>query len=680
MSDMPGPHSSPISLGASGHLAIEEAGSTSPIVSPVEKMADGVADIRGTGSLKRFRIGFECPVCGGHSQFRRGTGTRCHGFVAPDGRYAYCSREDFAGGIPIEESSTFAHLLQGDCQCGSSHDPASGKLSRAVRNDKAATAAIASADVIYEYVDEHGELLFEVCRKDPKHFVQRRPDGNGGYIWDLNDVRRVLYHLPEVISAVAAGDTVYVVEGEKDVEAIRSLDCAATCNPGGAAKWDSEYTKCFQGANVIIVADRDGEQSDFAGQRHAADVYRSLKPVAESVAVVQAIRGKDSHDALITHELAIADAFEPLNIEPWLMGNSTADDSQVTDGTVVLSEIGISGDRLRMIRERPETVSPMPGILDFEPSLHILVADAKTGKTTLSCQLGLAWAQGLAPWIGAPALPAGRVLIVSNEQSALKIDRLMRRLTKTADLGDEEVWTDRVTIIARDAELGPSGRQMLSLDNSGAELLRAGLDQAIAAGDPYRFLILDSFSRLKPTDVEENDNDGVVAWLTGLANFAIDYEIYVWVVHHAGHNTTGNRARPISAGRGASAIGQVAQVVLYLTKVPGELRKRKLTVEGNTIDECTMVFRVSEEPEPAEHVTRFIPDEDQLHNGWEEIFRSGVPLSINAIAKKLESPQGSPPKRDPSGHWRRLATRLCGRLEKLGEIEQLENGRWIRRP
>jgi hypothetical protein len=31
----------------------------------------------------------------------------------------------------------------------------------------------------YPYVDERGELLFEVCRLDPKDFRQRRPDGNG---------------------------------------------------------------------------------------------------------------------------------------------------------------------------------------------------------------------------------------------------------------------------------------------------------------------------------------------------------------------------------------------------------------------------------------------------------------------------------------------------------------------
>ena len=64
----------------------------------------------------------------------------------------------------------------------------------------------------YGYVDEQGELLYEVLRLEPKSFRQRRPDGNGGWTWSLDDVRRVLYKLPLVIET----KTVYVVEGERD--------------------------------------------------------------------------------------------------------------------------------------------------------------------------------------------------------------------------------------------------------------------------------------------------------------------------------------------------------------------------------------------------------------------------------------------------------------------------------
>src|SRR4051794_8443513 len=64
----------------------------------------------------------------------------------------------------------------------------------------------------YDYTDEHGEVLFQAVRYQPKDFKQHRPDGKGGWIWDLKGVRRVLYRLREVLTA----DEVVIVEGEKD--------------------------------------------------------------------------------------------------------------------------------------------------------------------------------------------------------------------------------------------------------------------------------------------------------------------------------------------------------------------------------------------------------------------------------------------------------------------------------
>jgi KaiC/GvpD/RAD55 family RecA-like ATPase len=148
-------------------------------------------------------------------------------------------------------------------------------------------------NVTYPYVDEAGTLLFEVLRYPNKQFRQRRPDGNGGWVWKLGDVRRVLYRLPALIEGVAAGRTVFVVEGEKDVHAIESAGGLATCNPGGAGKWRVEYSEFLRGADVIIVVDQDP-----AGIAHAADVEASLQGAARRVRVVKAAVGKDAADHL----------------------------------------------------------------------------------------------------------------------------------------------------------------------------------------------------------------------------------------------------------------------------------------------------------------------------------------------------------------------------------------------
>src|SRR5262245_37261519 len=109
----------------------------------------------------------------------------------------------------------------------------------------------------YPYVDETGKLLYEVVRFAPKDFRQRRPDGQGGWLWKLNGTRRMLYRLPEVREGVTSDRWVFVVEGEKDADRLAALGVVATCNPGGAGKWRPEYAKTLHGAKVAMLPDND---------------------------------------------------------------------------------------------------------------------------------------------------------------------------------------------------------------------------------------------------------------------------------------------------------------------------------------------------------------------------------------------------------------------------------------
>lgn len=131
----------------------------------------------------------------------------------------------------------------------------------------------------YDYHDENGLLVFQVCRYEPKDFRQRRSDGNGGWIWDMKGVERVLYRLPHVLSARGP---VFLVEGEKDVAAMESLGLVATCNPGGAGKWQDNYTATLTDRQVIIIADKDS-----AGRNHAELVARKLHGKAKRILVVE---------------------------------------------------------------------------------------------------------------------------------------------------------------------------------------------------------------------------------------------------------------------------------------------------------------------------------------------------------------------------------------------------------
>jgi hypothetical protein len=134
----------------------------------------------------------------------------------------------------------------------------------------------------YDYTDEAGKLLFQVVRLEPKSFRQRRPDGNGDWIWSLGETSRVLYRLPELAEAVALERTIFIAEGEKAVDALCTLGVPATCSPGGAKKWCDEYSQHLSGANVVILPDNDE-----AGERHCEAVARSLAGVAASVRVLR---------------------------------------------------------------------------------------------------------------------------------------------------------------------------------------------------------------------------------------------------------------------------------------------------------------------------------------------------------------------------------------------------------
>jgi len=138
---------------------------------------------------------------------------------------------------------------------------------------------------IYSYVDEIGQQLFEVVRYEPKDFRQRRLDGKGGYIWNLENMPRVPYRLPDVLKAVR----IFWVEGEKDVDALNAIGITATTSPMGALAFRPEYAEHFKPhQHVIIIPDNDD-----AGRDYALTVAAALAGKVASVRILE-LRGLPS--------------------------------------------------------------------------------------------------------------------------------------------------------------------------------------------------------------------------------------------------------------------------------------------------------------------------------------------------------------------------------------------------
>lgn len=142
-------------------------------------------------------------------------------------------------------------------------------------------AGSARIEATYDYLGADGKLVFQVVRKHPKKFLQRRPDGTGGWTYNVKGIALVPYRLPELLAADPAR-VVLVPEGEKDVDRLRDLGFLATCNPGGAGKWRSVCSATLTDRRVVVLPDNDE-----AGEDHAAKVVTALRSVAASVAVLR---------------------------------------------------------------------------------------------------------------------------------------------------------------------------------------------------------------------------------------------------------------------------------------------------------------------------------------------------------------------------------------------------------
>lgn len=155
---------------------------------------------------------------------------------------------------------------------------------------------------VYTYKSEAGAVLYQTQRIEYRHhdgsivYAGDKPkksfavrtrcwDDEGGFhYWQsgLNVERRVPYRLPQLLKAVAAGDVVFFVEGERKVDVLEELGMAATCIAFGANGWHERYSYCeyFRDGHVVILPDNDEP-----GFQFAATVAAALKPITASVQV-----------------------------------------------------------------------------------------------------------------------------------------------------------------------------------------------------------------------------------------------------------------------------------------------------------------------------------------------------------------------------------------------------------
>lgn len=257
--------------------------------------------------------------------------------------------------------------------------------------------ALEDAVRVYDYQDESGSLLYKVGRFIPKSFRPFRLDG-GRWVLGQDGVRRVPYRLPQVLAAAKENRWVFVVEGEKDVDTLERQDLVATCNSGGAGKWDEHWGCYFPDASVAVLPDNDEP-----GYAHGKRVAESVYGVAKQVKIVRLPGLPEKGD--VTDYLRNGGNKEKLKAlvrDAPLWSPSTLDED-----LVIPSVSSIKAERVEWL---------WPGYLPLG-KLSILEGDPGLGKSTLTLDLAARLTVGGALPDGTPGIEPSNVLLFTAEDA-----------------------------------------------------------------------------------------------------------------------------------------------------------------------------------------------------------------------------------------------------------------------
>ena len=393
----------------------------------------------------------------------------------------------------------------------------------------------------YDYNDEGGEFIFQVCRfewVDPekgneKTFRQRRKDPNvpGGWSWSVKGCRQVPYRAIELVEAIAAENIVFIVEGEKDVENLNVLGVPATCNAMGAGKFPEPLLEFFRGANVVIIPDNDEP-----GRKHKDTVATRLHGVAARVRVLELPDLPPKGDT--SDWIAAGGTVDQLYqlVEEKARDWRPADDYKSKFGAVVLADLDKPG---------AEHEHLIKGILT-RGETSMLVGPSGSGKSFLATHMSLCIARGepfLTVTAGArkyePRVRKGGVLYIAGEGAR----GLKKRLRAYLQYWKADPRTVPFVLLTLPVDLHGSEEPTQHLID---EIKHYGRAFAAEHGVGIELVVIDTLSSSTP-GANENASDDVSRILGRCHRVAETTNTAVMLVHHM--NASGQRERGHSSLR-----------------------------------------------------------------------------------------------------------------------------------
>lgn len=418
----------------------------------------------------------------------------------------------------------------------------------------------------YKYLAADGTLLFEKLRyineRGEKTFRQRKRDGSG-WSYKLGDTPRVLYNLPMVAKAVANGEPIWVVEGEKDADTLIKMGICATTMPNGAGTWLPIHTEVLAGATVDIIADKDT-----AGTKHAESVYEELKEAGCDVQVWTCTRGKDITDHLgaggTINDLVAYQASDVVEESPERLEEEapTPESGALTAITELLQRSDISDTqkllKAELLIARTSSTKPIdtgrlvewstfvnesdddsydwviPGLLERGERVIVVAAEG-VGKTMLARQLAICSGAGVHPFTYQPMKPV-TTLLVDLENP----ERIIRRTSRS--IYGAAAAVSRTQNHQSHLLIKPQGLDLLRLDDRAVleEQLEIVQPDILIMGPLYK-AFLDPGGRTSEAVAIE-----VARYLDTIRDV---YKCALWLEHHAplGTSMTSRELRPFGS-------------------------------------------------------------------------------------------------------------------------------------
>lgn len=424
-------------------------------------------------------------------------------------------------------------------------------------------------DKVYDYKDESGTLLFQAVRKrltDPakfpneprKQFRQRAPDGKGNWVWSLQGVRRVLYRLPELLVS-APGAIVWIVEGEKDVDRLRSLGLITTCNPMGAGKWLDEFSDFLAGHDCVVI-----EDSDDPGRAHAESVCQSLFGKAQKIRKLSfpnLPEHSDVSDWLDAggDETALYRMAQAL--PEWAPSSNTHNNGSQSQSVIDATLNRIVTAQTILQTDYPEPKWAVKGVIP--EGTTFIAGPPKLGKSIFALNIAVAVSEG-AKALSYFDVEQGAVLYLALEDGERRIKkRLQKLITKPL--------SDKLEVVTKWPRLNEGGLE--------------AIEEWIKRHNDARLLIVDTFKMLRPLRSGFNKNANTYDLdyedVSPLTELTTKYCIALGIVTHTRKAIADD---PLATVSGSFGLTGAADGVLILTRQRNQ-RTATLTVIGRDVEE-----------------------------------------------------------------------------------------------